>query len=133
MIGTPPTSLNCPPCQMNVNQSVGLLPRLGKGGGKNSSSRLENSFARPGENNGSREVNQLKMNEGKSKVEKRLLTVNELWEKLGFATNKEVNASEGRVKKVRALLEKHRGVFISPGRTVGRAPSEFESVFEAWC
>ena len=57
-------------------------------------------------------------------MEKRLLIVEELWEQLGFAINKEVKASKERVKKVRALLEKHRG--ISPGRTVGRAPSEFE-------
>jgi hypothetical protein len=41
-----------------------------------------------------------------------------------------VNASEKRVRAVKALLEKHRGVFISPGRTTGKAPSEFEFAIE---
>ena len=45
---------------------------------------------------------------------------------MGVATNKEVNASKGSFKKLREFLEKHRGIFISLGRTVDRAPSKFE-------
>ena len=61
---------------------------------------------------------------------KKLLTVKELWSLFNFDKNKEVNASKKRIRDVQALLEKHRGVFISPGMTTGKAPSQFEFSLE---
>ena len=89
--------------------------------------RAESTNSRPGDKHGIHSLKHTQQGEGKgNKGEgKRLLTVKELWTLLKFDENKEVNASEKRVRAVKALLEKHKGVFISPGRTTGKAPSEF--------
>ena len=94
--------------------------------------RTESTNSRPGDKHGihSLKHTQQREGEGKKGEGKRLLTVKELWTLLKFDENKEVNASEKRKRAVKALLEKHRGVFISPGRTTGKAPSEFEFAIE---
>ena len=54
------------------------------------------------------------------------MTVEELWKLIAFDTNEVVNLNPEGVKIVKNLLEKHRGVFVSLGRKVGQALSQFE-------
>ena len=62
----------------------------------------------------------------KGKQEEGYLSVEELWELLGMKENRVVNENLDRVKAVKELLERNRDVFVSPGRQIGHAPSEFE-------